>query len=66
MAPTKKDPTVTGATTGAAYPDGTHPARPASEVTHSATNINYRDNPEKPDRTSVAQIEVASEANPGI
>lgn len=52
----KKDPTVTSDVTGPAYPEGTHPARPASEVTHSADKIKYADNPDKPDSSSVAQI----------
>ena len=54
----RKDPTVTGGSTGPAYPEGTHPARLASEVTTSAENIEYRDNPDKPDPTTVAQLEV--------
>lgn len=52
----KADPTVTSEMTGPAYPEGTHPARPASEVTHSAGNIKYRENPDKPDSSSIAQI----------
>ncbi len=42
---------------GPVYPEGTHPARPASEVEHSADKFSYRDNPDKPDASSVAQIE---------
>lgn len=38
------------------YPEGTHPARPASDVTHSGDRIEYSDNPDKPDPTSVAQV----------
>jgi len=50
------DPTVTSGTTGPEYPEGTHPARTPSEVTHSADRIKYSDNPDKPDATSIAQI----------
>lgn len=50
------DPTVTSETVGDAYPEGTHPARPASEVTHSADRLKFRDNPDKPDATSIAQV----------
>jgi hypothetical protein len=41
MATSKKDPTVTG-DVGPEYPEGTHPARPPSEVTDSAVNREYR------------------------
>lgn len=56
----KKDPTVTSDLAGDAYPEGTHPARPVSEVTHSAENAVYRDLPDdrKPDATSIAQEQV--------
>jgi hypothetical protein len=56
----QKDPTVTSATTGPEYPEGTHPARAPSEVTHSAERIKYRDatDEEKPDPTSIVSIEV--------
>lgn len=60
MAETKKDPTISSRSVerSPGYPEGTHPARPASEVTHSAANKQYRDNPDKPDPTTVAQVEV--------
>ena len=59
-----KDPTVTSKVTGPEFPEGTHPARSPSEVTHSVTNITYRDMPddEKPDKTSVAQLADIPEA----
>jgi hypothetical protein len=41
---------------GDAYPEGTHPARPPSEVTHSPDRFVYRDNPDKPDPSSIAQV----------
>jgi hypothetical protein len=56
MAAKKDDPTVTGEATGPVYPEGTHPARSPSEVTTSAENIKYSDNPAKPDSTSIAQL----------
>jgi hypothetical protein len=56
----KNDPTVTGALQGDPYPEGTHPARPVSEVTHSAENLEYRDMPadRKPDPSSIVQEQV--------
>jgi hypothetical protein len=50
------DPTVRSDTAASAWPEGTHPARPAAEVTHSASRIKYRDNPDKPDPSTVAQL----------
>lgn len=62
-----KDPTVTSKLAGPEFPEGTHPARKPSEVTHSAENITYRDMPddEKPDKTSVAQLADIPEGWPG-
>jgi hypothetical protein len=60
MADKKSDPTIKSTTGGPEYPEGTHPARPASEVTHSASNWEYKDNPDKPDATSIAQVQVLS------
>jgi hypothetical protein len=57
----KDDPTVTSDLTGPEYPEGTHPARPASEVTHAADGRSYEDNPDKPDASSIAQVEVLPE-----
>lgn len=56
----KSDPTVTSEVVGDAFPEGTHPARKPSEVTHSAENIKYADLPEseKPDPTSIVQTEL--------
>lgn len=59
------DPTVTSKTVGPEFPEGTHPARPAGEVTHSADNIKYREAPEKPDGSSVAQVADIPEGWPG-
>lgn len=53
--PKRTDPTVTSAT-GEPYPEGTHPARAPSDVTHSATKITYREADDKPDPTSIVQI----------
>jgi hypothetical protein len=53
---TQDDPTVTSKMTGPDWPEGTHPARSPSEVTHSADRIKYSDNPDKPDKSSVAQV----------
>jgi hypothetical protein len=57
----KKDPTVSSdSVVGSDYPEGTHPARPASEVTTSAVNLSYRDlsDEQKPDPSTVAQEQV--------
>lgn len=56
MAKKNDDPTVTTDSVSDDPTAGWHPARPASEVTHSATRIKYSDNPDKPDETSVAQL----------
>jgi hypothetical protein len=56
--PQKKDPTVTSASTGDAYPEGTHPAVSVSEGADSADEKKYAENPDKPDPTSIAQVEV--------
>lgn len=63
----KTDPVVTSASVEAApdYPEGTHPARSSDEVTHSASRIKYRDNPDKPDRSSVAQLADIPDDFPG-
>ena len=60
MATSKKDPTITSDSVAADYPEGTHPARPASEVTHSAENLKYRDLPDdrKPDPSSIVQEQI--------
>ena len=65
MAEKKSDPTVTSKITGPEYPEGTHPPRSVSEVTYSADNIKYRDNPDKPDASSVAQLADIPEGWPG-
>lgn len=66
MADKKSDPTVSSASVDStAYPEGTHPARPVSEVTHSADRIKYSENPDKPDASSVAQIADIPEDFPG-
>jgi hypothetical protein len=59
----KNDPTVASDSTAPEFPEGTHPARPASEVTDSATNLAYRDLPDerKPDPSTIAQEQVLPE-----
>ena len=56
----KKDPTVRSGNLGPDFPEGTHPARPVSETTHGAPK-QFRDNPDKPDPSTVAQVEVRSD-----
>lgn len=67
MAASKKktDPTVTSEMAGAEYPEGTHPLRPADETTFSADRIEYSENPDKPDSSSVAQVAEIPEGWPG-
>lgn len=60
----KKDPTVRGVSPDAEeYPEGTHPAKAPSEVTHAADKLEYRDldDDKKPDPTTVAQEQVVDE-----
>jgi hypothetical protein len=61
MAQKKDDPTVTSV--GPEYPEGTHAARQASEVTTSAAKLEYRDLPadRKPDPSTIAQEQVLPE-----
>lgn len=61
------DPTIRSGTAVDEYPEGTHPARSVSEVTHSATNLKYEDMPDdqKPDPTTVAQVQVLQGAEAG-
>jgi hypothetical protein len=54
----KDDPTVSTESVSSGYPEGTHPALPPEKTHHSATRITYKDNPDKPDPSSVAQIAV--------
>lgn len=63
----QSDPTVTSASMAAGdpYPEGTHPVRPPSEVTHSATRIEYRGADDKPDPSSIVQIAEIPEGWPG-
>lgn len=60
-----KDPTIRSDSVTEGYPEGTHPARSASEVTHSATNLKYKEAPDKPDPTTVAQVVEIPEEFPG-
>lgn len=69
MAATKKkaaqeeaaDPTLKSDEPEVVYPEGTHAPLPVSETHHSAERIDYQDNPDKPDPTTVAQIAVFPE-----
>lgn len=61
----KKDPTVTSDAVGDAYPEGTHPARPASETEYAAEKLTYKDNPDKPDPSSIAQVAIIPDEWPG-
>jgi hypothetical protein len=49
----KADPTITSNKTGPAYPEGTHPVRAPSGPERV-----YKDNADKPDPSTVAQVEV--------
>lgn len=52
------DPVIKSGTVGPEYPEGTHPLRPLETVSDSASNLKYADNPDKPDPSTVAQIQV--------
>lgn len=55
--PAVADPVISTESVQAESSDGgTHPARPVSEVSHNADRIEYRDNPDKPDESTVAQL----------
>lgn len=57
-----KDPTVKSARSAPSDAlDGVHPARPISEADDAAVNKSYKDNPDKPDPSTVAQVEVLPE-----
>lgn len=60
MATRKNDPTISSETAekAPAYPEGTHPARTPSETDFAPGRFEYKDNPDKPDASSIAQIEV--------
>lgn len=38
------------------WPEGTHPALSPGETHHSVERLTYKDNPDKPDPSTVAQI----------
>lgn len=50
------DPTIKSEAPKVTYPEGTHPARPPGETHHSVERLTYKDNPDKPDPSTVAQI----------
>lgn len=52
----KKDPTIKSPSGGVSYPEGTHAPHPIEETEHSPDRFVYKDNPDKPDPSSVAQI----------
>ncbi len=54
----KKDPTVTSKSAADDGTAGVHPAVSISEGADNATYRKYKENPDKPDPTSIAQIEV--------
>lgn len=53
----QQDPTVSSPEPGARYPEGTQPAVPVEKADDAAVNKQYRDNPDKPDPSTVAQVE---------
>lgn len=53
------DPVIsTESVVGDGYPEGTHPARPVDEVTLSASRFEYREMEDKPDPSTVAQVQI--------
>lgn len=60
MADKKKqdDPTITTSVAGADYPEGTHPVRSPSQTEHSPDRLRYEDAKDKPDPSTVAQVQI--------
>lgn len=57
-----EDPTIsTESISGEEYPEGTHPAAAPDAQHFSVDRFEYRDNPDKPDPSSVAQVQVVPE-----
>jgi hypothetical protein len=60
----KSDPTVSSSSTtsnvekGRSGTEQPHPAVPVSEGADAADNQEFKDNPDKPDPTTIAQVEV--------
>ncbi len=52
----RKDPTITTDRTDP--PEGTHPAVAIEEGADAAVNITYAENPDKPNESTVANVEV--------
>lgn len=63
----KKDPTVTSKSAASDAAAGAHPARPIDEADHSVAALegSYRDNPDKPAKSSIAQVQDVPEGWPG-
>lgn len=57
MAAKKSDPTVSS-TSSTDAPEGTHEAVPVEEGADAAVDKKYKDNPDKPSPSTVAQVEV--------
>ncbi len=57
----KPDPTVKSGS-APEYPEGSHPIAPLADQDWSAQNKEYRENPDKPDPTTVAQVEIVPES----
>ena len=55
-----KDPTVTSESK-AEPASGAHPARPVEQADDWAGNRKYEENPDKPDPSTIAQIEVTED-----
>ncbi len=53
--PKVNDPTISSSSVTTGYPEGTHPPRPPEA---SNPTITYKDNPDKPDPSTVAQIAI--------
>lgn len=58
----KDDPVVsTESVKDESYPEGTHPPHPLEDLTYSVDRLVYKDNPDKPDPSSVAQVQVVED-----
>lgn len=56
-----EDPTIRRGQNVPEYPEGTHPPLPVEEADDAAVNQEFAENPDKPNDSSIAQVEVVPE-----
>ena len=57
----KADPTIKTEGVVAEYPEGTHPLHPLKDQDYAAVNKQYGEMSDKPDESSVAQVELVGD-----